>query len=124
MDSAMNQMIERQRQLIGQLQEQMVQRSTLAIFPEGVPEPESIALALWRAIAGLNDLLKMPVMREDISGQLITIGTECEHVFDKRTYELLAEVVNTGLESPDQAQYQLKLIARILGIDGHQAELG
>jgi hypothetical protein len=112
--------IAKQQQIIDQLQSQLEQRGTLAVFPEGVPEPESIALALLRAIAGLKDLLSIPMVRE--SGNLTIVGTEVEHVFDSETYKLLTSVAKVGLESPDQAPYQLKLIARILGIDGHQIQ--
>ncbi|MEP0873614.1 hypothetical protein NDA01_28040 [Trichocoleus desertorum AS-A10] len=114
--------INRQQQLIDQLQDQLEQRGTLKIFPEGVPEVESLALALLRAIAGLKELLSIPMVRE--SGNLTIVGNEVEHVFDSETYKLLRDVVNIGLESPDQAQYQLNLIARILGINGNQTELG
>ena len=113
--------VDRQQQLIDQLQDQLEQRGTLRIFPEGVPEVESIALALLRAIAGLKDLLSIPLVRE--SGNLTIVGNEIEHVFDTETYKLLTDVVNIGLESPDQAPHQIKLIARILGIeDGNQIQ--
>jgi hypothetical protein len=106
--------IAKQQQIIDQLQSQLEQRGTLAVFPEGVPEPESIALALLRAIAGLKDLHSIPLVRE--TGNLTIVGNEIEHVFDTETYKLLTSVAKVGLESPDQAHYQIKLIARILGI--------
>jgi hypothetical protein len=113
--------IAKQQQIIDQLQSQLEQRGTLAVFPEGVPEPESIALALLRAIAGLKDLHSIPLVRE--SGNLTIVGNEIEHVFDTETYKLLTSVVNIGLESPDQAPHQIKLVARILGIEhGHQIQ--
>ena len=106
----MNELICKQRKLIGCFQDEMIQDPGL-----------DSAHMLNLAIAGLKDLLSIPMVRE--SGNLTIVGTEVEHVFDSETYKLLTSVAKVGLESPDQAPYQLKLIARILGMeDGNQIQ--
>jgi hypothetical protein len=113
-------LIERQRKLIENLQLKLERCANPETFPDERGSQESAAHTLNLAIAGLKELLSIPMVRE--SGNLTIVGNEVEHVFDSETYKLLTSVVNTGLESPDQAPYQLKLIARILGIDGHQIQ--
>nr|WP_290224185.1 hypothetical protein [Trichocoleus desertorum] len=112
--------IAKQKELINQLQDKL-QEMVLADSPFRLPSEEATANTLNSAIAGLKELLSIPMVRE--SGNLTIVGNEVEHVFDTETYKLLTNVVNVGLESPDQAQYQLNLIARILGINGRQTEL-
>lgn len=115
-------LIERQKKLVESLQLKLERCANPEIFPDERGSPESVAHTLNLAIAGLKELLTIPMVRE--SGSLTIVGNEVEHVFDTETYKLLTSVAKTGLESPDQAPYQLKLIARILGIeDGHQIQL-